>query len=203
MSSPFKCARDRAGLTAADVARMTSLSPRTIAAIEEERYDELPAGIYARSFVRAYAETVGLDPDTILETLQLRLPEAPLDLLELAELTIRERPATRGAYAIAALIDTGVLLAIVLAILFVCSAFCGLTLFGLLRSAPGAMAILSVMPIALYFWLLGATGVSTVGPWLVGIEILPSSDRPLSFETWLRRGFLYAAREAKLAFTPA
>jgi hypothetical protein len=61
------------------------------------------------------------------------------------------------------------------------------------------MAILCAAPIVLYFWLLGATDVRTAGPWLLDLEILPRFNGPLSFEEWWRRGFLYLARELKLA----
>ena len=197
MSFCLKCVRERAGVSAADIARLTGLSPRTIAAIDEERYGELPAGIYARASVRAYAQALGLDSASVLENLQPQLPDAPLDLLELAEL---RAPKRRGArYVLAAAIDALVLLIIVAAILWVCSAFCARAPFQLLRTAPAAMAILCATPIALYFWLLGATGVSTLGPWLLEIEILPAFEGPLSFDAWLQRGLLYPAREVKLA----
>jgi cytoskeleton protein RodZ len=64
MSAPnLKRAREEAGLSVADVTRRTRLSPRIVAAIEAERYDLLPAGIYARTSVRAYALAVGVDGD--------------------------------------------------------------------------------------------------------------------------------------------
>jgi len=201
MSFSLRGVRERAGVSAADIARLTGLSPRTIAAIDEERYDELPAGIYARSSVRAYARALGLNPAPVLEALQPQLPAARLDLLALAEL---RAPKPRAAgYVLAAGIDALVLLAIVVAILRVCSAFCALPPFELLRTAPAAMAIVCATPIPLYFWLLGATGVSTLGPWLLDVEILPAFEGPLSFEAWLHRGVLYPAREFKLAVNAA
>src|SRR4051794_10434728 len=87
MSAPsLRRAREDAGLTAADVASRTRLSPRIVAAIEAERYELLPAGLYARTAVRAYAQAVGIEPDAALTALRARLPEAPLDLAEVAEL---------------------------------------------------------------------------------------------------------------------
>jgi len=35
-------------------------------AIEEDRFDELPAPVYARGFIRNYARLVGLDPDDVV-----------------------------------------------------------------------------------------------------------------------------------------
>jgi len=37
-----------------------------LAAIEEDRFDQLPAGTYAANFVRAYAAALGLDPDEMV-----------------------------------------------------------------------------------------------------------------------------------------
>jgi cytoskeletal protein RodZ len=45
----------------ADVAATTRISTRALLAIEQERFTELPGGIFRRSFVQTYAEAVGLD----------------------------------------------------------------------------------------------------------------------------------------------
>jgi hypothetical protein len=226
-SSMLRRAREQAAITAADVERLTRLSPRIISAIEEERYELMPAGIYARTAVRAYAQAVGLDAAEVLATLQPMLPQTPLDLAALAELRTPTRrdaasrcllaaarrgrrwaaaAAVRGGisrYILAAAADAALLLLIAATILRVCGAVCGLSPFALLRGAPGSMAILCSTPAILYFWLLGATDVRTAGPWLLNLEILPHARGPLSLGVWLRRGFLYVARELALALGAA
>jgi transcriptional regulator with XRE-family HTH domain len=192
-------AREQSGLSAADVARRTRLSPRIVAAIEEERFELLPAGLYARTAVRTYAQAVGWDPDAALAAVHGRLPQAPLDLAELAELRTSPRRVRREHYAAAAALDAALLLLIDAAVVCICATTCGLPPSILLAAAPGSMAILCSTPIVLYFWLLGATDVRTAGPWLLGVQILPRPEGPLSFEDWWRRGFLYVAREVKLA----
>jgi transcriptional regulator with XRE-family HTH domain len=203
VSWPLQRVRERAGLSRADISRVTGLSPRTIALIDEERYEELPAGIYARSSVRAYAQALGLDPAPVIEALQPRLRETPLDLSAIAELRAPRQRASRARYVLAAAIDAALLLSIASAIVCVCSAVCAWPPYTLLRTAPAAMAILCSTPITLYFWLLGATGVSTLGPWLLDLEILPASTGPLSLDTWFQRGLLYPVREVKLAVNGA
>ncbi len=201
MSAPtLKRAREDAGLTAADVSCRTRLSPRIVAAIETERYELLPAGLYARTAVRAYALAVGIEPDTVLAELRSRLPEASLDLAEVAELRAPTRRLGRLHYAAAATLDGGILLAIDAAIVCVCAFACGLLPSTLLGDAPGSMALLCSTPVVFYFWLLGATDVRTAGPWLLDLEILPRFEGPLSFEEWWRRGFLYVSREVTLAW---
>ena len=56
-------ARLRRGLEVQDVARITKISSTHLHFLEEERFDDLPASVYVRGFVSAYARCVGLDPD--------------------------------------------------------------------------------------------------------------------------------------------
>jgi transcriptional regulator with XRE-family HTH domain len=195
----LKRAREQAALTDADVARLTRLSPRVIAAIEQERYDLMPAGLYARAAVRAYAQAIGLDPAVVAAALHPLLPDTPLDLAVLAELRAPNRRPDAVRYVLAPIADAALLLLIAATILRVCGAVCGLPPIAMLQSAPASMALLCATPIALYFWLLGATDVRTMGPWLLDLEILPRAEEPLSLQLWLRRGLQYIVRELALA----
>jgi curved DNA-binding protein CbpA len=65
-SSEFDGARLRRsrlhrGMELEDISGVTKISPTYLRFIEEERYAELPAPVYVRGFVTAYAECVGLD----------------------------------------------------------------------------------------------------------------------------------------------
>lgn len=58
---------------------------RYLEALEDERFDQLPAGPYARSFLREYAEFLGLDGDMLANEYALRYeqpaePEQPTPL---------------------------------------------------------------------------------------------------------------------------
>jgi hypothetical protein len=57
------------------IAAVTRIRVRYLAALEAERFDELPGDAYARSFLRQYASLVGLDPAPLLEELETRLGE--------------------------------------------------------------------------------------------------------------------------------
>jgi len=54
-------AREARGLTIAHVAAATRISERALQAIERERFHLLPGGVFRRTYVRAYAQAVGLD----------------------------------------------------------------------------------------------------------------------------------------------
>jgi hypothetical protein len=50
-----------------EVHAATGIRPRYLRAIEEEDWDALPEEFYARSFVRKYAEFLGVDPDPLVD----------------------------------------------------------------------------------------------------------------------------------------
>jgi transcriptional regulator with XRE-family HTH domain len=61
-----------------DVAERTKINRRYLAAIEEGHYDRLPGEAFIRGFIRAYAQSVGLDPeDTLLLYTQARVAQEP------------------------------------------------------------------------------------------------------------------------------
>jgi hypothetical protein len=118
----------------------------------------------------------------------------------MAELrTSRARQTTRR-YGLAGIIDAAILIAIAGAILVICAAVCGVSAFQLLLAAPAPMMLLCSTPVVLYFWLLGATGVRTAGPWLLDLEILPPVRGPLSLNELWHRGAAYLRRELELMF---
>ena len=53
--------RIRCGMEIEDIARVTKINPAYLRFIEEERFADLPASVYVRGFVTAYANCVGLE----------------------------------------------------------------------------------------------------------------------------------------------
>jgi len=49
------------GMELEDISRVTKINPTYLSFIEEDRYAELPAAVYVRGFVAAYAQCVGVD----------------------------------------------------------------------------------------------------------------------------------------------
>ena len=60
-------AREGAGLGLSDLAEVTHVRRVYLTALEEGRYRDLPEDVYARNFVRLYANAVGLDPTPLLD----------------------------------------------------------------------------------------------------------------------------------------
>ncbi len=61
------------GIDIGKIAQITKINPTYLECIEEERFDELPADVYVRGFVVAYAGCVGLDPDRVAPVYMDRL----------------------------------------------------------------------------------------------------------------------------------
>jgi curved DNA-binding protein CbpA len=55
-------ARMRRGMELDDISRITKINPAYLTYLEEDRFGELPARVYVRGFVAAYASCIGLDP---------------------------------------------------------------------------------------------------------------------------------------------
>lgn len=61
--------RVQRGLTIDQAAHETRISPRFLEALEAEQFDELPAPVYVRGFLRSYANFLNLDAAPLLEQL--------------------------------------------------------------------------------------------------------------------------------------
>jgi cytoskeletal protein RodZ len=71
-------ARRRRGVALSDAEAATMIRSRYLDALEHERFELLPDGPYARSFLREYAEFLGLDGDILAAEYDLRFaPEPP------------------------------------------------------------------------------------------------------------------------------
>ncbi len=60
-------ARTRRGVDLDEVHAATGIRPRYLRAIEEEDWNALPEEFYARSFIRKYAQFLGVDPEPLVE----------------------------------------------------------------------------------------------------------------------------------------
>jgi cytoskeleton protein RodZ len=82
-------AREARGISLRQVSSVTRISVRALEALERNDLSRLPGGIFTRSFVRAYAVEVGLDPE---KTLHEFLEQCPPDRAS-AEPVVRPQEA--------------------------------------------------------------------------------------------------------------
>lgn len=83
LGSLFLHTRTSQGKSLAEAAEATRIPPTTLAALESDNFDHLPAEVFTRGFIKLYAEYLGLDAN---ETLKLYVDQENLD---------PERPADR------------------------------------------------------------------------------------------------------------
>lgn len=58
--------RELRGIELREIAEATKISVRFLQALEQDRVDVLPGGLFPRAFVRQYARHVGLDPEKLV-----------------------------------------------------------------------------------------------------------------------------------------
>lgn len=63
LGEKLRRARIEKGLELADIQQQTKISLHNLTAMEEGRYDGLPAYSFCRGFYKMYASTIGLDPE--------------------------------------------------------------------------------------------------------------------------------------------
>jgi cytoskeleton protein RodZ len=62
----LKREREMRGIKLEEIAESTKIGKRNLTALEDERFDQLPGGIFNKGFVRAYAKFLGLDEEQMV-----------------------------------------------------------------------------------------------------------------------------------------
>lgn len=132
----LRTARERLNLSREQIAARTKIPVRKITALEEDAFDQLPAGIYLDGIAAAYAREVRLDAGTVVRQLRTHVaPPPPATLEDIAAARQaaedRRRGAGPGGLSVAQSMAAFAAVAIVLAIAGV-----GVELYpGLVRAA--------------------------------------------------------------------
>jgi len=194
-TNQLRQARQAAGLELADIERQTRISPSILRWIDEGQFRRLPAGIYARSYVRAFAEAVGLDPGEVLASLQEELPPAE----EIARtagtkrtgppLQNRIRDAVAGSslpsWAVklaAAGLDAFALATLSFAVLGMTAAVAGLPIGETVRTGLPALAVVLAVVTTLYFVIFAGIEGRTPGARVLGLPPLDCA-RPMRLQS--------------------
>jgi cytoskeleton protein RodZ len=89
------------GITLEEISRETRISSRMLQAIEDGNTESLPAGVLVKGFLRAYAQKLGLDPETVILRYQDLYEEEGARKEALAKFHERFRPVpTRRRFLI-------------------------------------------------------------------------------------------------------
>jgi flagellar biosynthesis protein FlhG len=63
----LKQVRERMGVELQTVSKETKINIKILESIEEETFEKLPALVYLKGFLKSYAQSLGLDPQKVIE----------------------------------------------------------------------------------------------------------------------------------------
>ncbi len=107
VGSYLKQGREARSLSLEEVANITRIPRKTLLSLEADRFEELPAGVFVRGYIKAYASTVEVSPDELVARFDSTRPEAysPAPLASVGP--------SRGVGGLVLAITTAVLFAII------------------------------------------------------------------------------------------
>jgi cytoskeleton protein RodZ len=109
-------ARNRRGLSAADVQKGIRIRERYLTALEEEHWDMLPGEAYTKGFLRTYAEFLGLNGNLYIDEYNARIAHRDEDPPLVPEsLAAPRRPGSGVLRAVVGILVLGALVAAVVA----------------------------------------------------------------------------------------
>jgi cytoskeleton protein RodZ len=118
IGSSLREARLRQNLDFPELEERTKIRPKYLRALEDERFDILPAPTYVRGFLRSYAESLGLDGQPFVDEYNSRFTvgedDAPLRARR-APIQRRERAPRESRLAAVALVAIAITTALVIA----------------------------------------------------------------------------------------
>lgn len=105
--------RELRGVSLQEIAASTKIGVSMLQAIEDDRFDKLPQGLFVRGFVREYARFLALDEQKILTELSFHASQAPVPAPPAGE------PGQRISSRLAARLINGGLIALILGLVVV------------------------------------------------------------------------------------
>jgi helix-turn-helix protein/uncharacterized protein DUF4115 len=107
-------ARERRGLSSADVQKAIRIRARYLSALEDERWELLPGDAYVKGFLRTYADFLGLDGNLYVEEYNSRFAHHDDQLL--VPPALARRSAGAGVAVLRPLVVLGAIAAVVASI---------------------------------------------------------------------------------------
>jgi cytoskeleton protein RodZ len=119
IGSSLREARLRQELDFPELEERTKIRPKYLRALEDERFDILPAPTYIKGFLRSYAEALGLDGQPFVDEYNSRFAVGEEEVLVHVPRRVparrQGRPARESRIAVVALLAIAILTALVIA----------------------------------------------------------------------------------------
>jgi hypothetical protein len=192
-------ARLAAGLQLSDIEQRTRISPSILRWIDSGQFHRLPAGIYARSYIRAFALAVGLDPNETVASLEQELPPAS-DIPAVPAVPVQAHSLQLSPDLLrmaAASADAAVLSVIYTVVLGATAAVCRLPVGEIVAFGLPALMVVMMVLTALYFVVFAGVQGRTPGARLVGLPPLDVSG-PVHLSAIIARAIHVFVSEASL-----
>jgi Helix-turn-helix domain/RDD family len=169
-------ARMARGLSLTEISRRTRIGVGYLRKIDDGDLQGLPAGFYARAFVRAYADAVGLDGELVVSRLADRRVHAGA--------TGTPRGPRRF---LAAWVDGLLLSSIYVSVLALTALTCGISIVELVEiSGLEVFTVLAIITL-MYVLLMGGIAGRTIGAMLLDVPLTERPRRPLDLHAIARR----------------
>jgi hypothetical protein len=118
IGSSLRDARERQALDFPELEERTKIRPKYLRALEDERFDILPAPTYVKGFLRSYAEALGLDGQPFVDEYNSRFAVGEDEPVLMTRRVPTRRPESaqrESRMAVLALLGIAVLTALVIA----------------------------------------------------------------------------------------
>jgi cytoskeletal protein RodZ len=118
IGTTLRDARTRQGLDFPELEQRTKIRPKYLRALEDERFEILPAPTYIRGFLRSYAEALGLEPQPFVDEYNSRFTTDEEDFaIQTRRVPTRrvDRTGRESRIAVVALLGIAIVTALVIA----------------------------------------------------------------------------------------
>jgi len=78
IGATLKSERETRDLSIEEISSTTRISRRALESLEEDRFEDLPSGVFVRGFIKAYASAVEIDAHEVLAQFDEEQPEEAL-----------------------------------------------------------------------------------------------------------------------------
>ena len=101
----LKRERELRGISLEEISKTTKISRRLLEAIEKDRFDSLPGGIFRKAFLKSYAKYLGMNEEQVLHEYTLAFESPPPNPDEKQQIaTASSKPKRTGALVIAGIL---------------------------------------------------------------------------------------------------
>lgn len=114
LGANLKRERELRGISLEEISYATKISRRLLEALEEDRFDSLPGGIFRKAFLKSYANYMGMNEEQVLQEYTLAFESPPLNPEEKQQTGKASREPKRAG----ALLIAGILALLILGVVY-------------------------------------------------------------------------------------